>query len=437
MFLQSFHTFNTGLPRVSPHCCSKQTCLLAVSMTIFVCVYFLYTYIPNQEVIVGRNNSQCSDLQVNENCSGRGYVIAMNLWEQLTMGASNLIDLQCWAARHRLTVVEPLINRSQYVFTFNDSLTKNLLQFGDMYDREEWSRFSKHKHLLPMVARGEFMQEISRFNKDVILVEIVSRETPCTFKWPEGSGDIEQIHHLKILRSVCVQLHYDRVEDFDRAIFGGLLPHNSLVIFSEWKGMAYHNRLNIHLQCEARSYACRSTPSKRLLNDTENYAQRYLGGLENYNALMVRFEPSQMDRAKHREYIMNMIDTALHNWNKMVAKTSNPATFLAFDYGSFGSETFRTINYGGLSEQLEAFHQTIYNHSISFQDWEDTFRTVAGSSPSGYIALLQLQLVARAKCVTIIGHRSHFLEYASQTYSRYHPTGACKEIVGLRTSSVC
>ncbi len=397
-------------------------------MTTFVCVYFLYTYIPNQEVIVGRNNSQCSDLVVNE--AGRGYVIAMSLWEQLTMGASNLIDLQCWAARHRLTVVEPLISKSQYVFTFNDSLAKNLLQFGDMYDREEWSRFSKHKHLLPMVTRGEFMQEISCFNKDVILVEIVFPEASCTLNWPEEN-------HLKIVRSVCVRMHYDRVEDFDRAIFGGLPPHNSIVIFRLWKGMAFPNRLNIHLHCKARSYACRNRPSKRLLNDTENYAQRYLGGLENYNALIVRFEPSQMDRAKFREYIMNMIDTALYNWNKMVANTSNPVTFLAFDYGSFGSGTFKDFNYSGMSEQLEAFHQTIYNHSISFQDWEDTFRTVAGSSPSGYIALLQLQLVARAKCVTIIGYLSHFLEYASQTYSRYHPTGACKEIVGLRTSSLC
>ncbi len=81
-------------------------------------------------------------------------------------------------------------------------------------------------------------------------------------------------------------------------------------------------------------------------------------------------------------------------------------TFLTFDYGKFGSDSFKQWDYFGAEDLLLGFHRTIYESNMSFDEWEGSFGEVAHTDQS---AMLQLQIVSNAKCVILAGDNSNLL----------------------------
>ena len=343
----------------------------------------------------------------NGNFSGRGYVVAMNTHGQLVTGTSNLLDLQCWAARHNLIVVEPFLNHRHFLFTFINPYPVTFKQLGDVFDRECWQEYSKAKKLSLTVTRDEFIREVSHYDKNVILVQMnTSDKEPCIFHWQKELGSVEHFDHLRIARSVCVSRNQQSVNGFDRIVFGDTLPKNTLVVFSDWRGDA-----KMPLDCgDHRQYLCLSP---RVLKDAEAYTQEYLGGFGGYNAVF-----AQPEVKGDHSLLLDEMQIKLRDVKK---RTSLSRVFLAFGHEGHDPS----------SEEAEWFHQTVrYNGRLSFRDWEKSFEKISLTSNFGYNALMQVEIMAHARCIILVGHHTNLMQYTLSVYKKNHPKQMCIETVG-------
>ncbi len=242
------------------------------------------------------------------------------------------------------------------------------------------------------------------------------------------------------MKNVCISFAHSSFESFDKLIFGEFYtPHNVVVVFSEWRGFS-----NIYIPGAAefckkgRKYSCQKPPSARLLRDAELYADKY----PQYIAIAGRFEKPvasywELKPLKYKEAISERNAEATRKWVALKRNTSISSTFLGFDYGKFGSDTFRRHEYFGSQKILERFHQTVYNNSFSITEWEQSFEEVCQTDHIAYINLLQLQVSAHAKCIIFVGTRSNYHKVLNQEYLRHHPTNACVHAVGGVGSVFC
>ena len=363
--------------------------------------------------------------------SGNGYVIVLLFWEQQTMAAQNLLDLEVWAAMHDLKVVEPLIDNGRLTFTFNESHAIKTVKMGDMYDMNDWEMFAKRNGISSIVKRETFLNETSHFQKNVILVQIIYRKN-CTFARHNESGldsFMKGNEYLTEVRRQCISNNQPSVQAFSKLVFGEVSPRDSVVIIDEWRGFGA-GRVNFKSTLpynKVRTYVKQRVPSNRILKDAESYAHTHLGGFGNYIAIVGRFEkPVQkhwsIGLEKRQEVVRQCMKSALQIWNDMKRNTSTSTTFLTFDYGKFGSQTFRSMDYYGSEDDLRQFHHTIYGDTWSAEEWEQSFIDISHIEESSYYSLLQLVIAAHAKGITFVG-RSSFQTYLSTLYVKYHLTG--------------
>ena len=400
--------------------------------------------------LISTDESQAQNTTTNSlahNCdlekgSGPGYVVALHIFEQLTKATSNLLQLQCWAARYNLGVVMPTVIGSRFSFSFNKALPTVGMDMEQLFDVNQLREYTDKKGLAPLVPQQEFSHDISHHKRNAILVSMEygdRKEGPCSYKWDETElANIQKTAQLEVTRRVCIKMASitGSVDEFDKTIYGDLCPKDSVVIIDLWKGIAHHrnpDRVNIDLDCsDAETFSCDMALSPRLLKDAEDYAHKYLGtGLGEYNAIMARFE--RMNSIK--KDINKHVDQVIAKWKDMKKKTAT--TFLAFDYGTFGSDTFRSNNYYDSKVRLEDLHHIIYGGRLSFQEWEKSFSEISHTNHSGYIALLQLQLVAHAKCVVFASDKSSFVQHAFHLYEDIHPHNKCIETIGTFAIGSC
>jgi len=372
--------------------------------------------------------------------SKHGYVVGMFYWEQLTMASSNLLDLQCWAAKHKLVVVQPSLEviASYLKFTFDESLQKQMLHLSDIYNMTEWNLYSKRHNLAPLVSREVFLREIVHLEKEVILVEIhyedVRGDHECTFNWKIESEVLKQSNHLHVRRKVCLRNNIVDIKKFNHLVFGELLPENVIVFIREWRGIQYPPRAHINLPCESgRGEFLFSRPlSERIMTDADEYVKKYLGGFGQYNAVVGRFEKVDnywtLSVDKKKAKIKALVQEAVERLSKLNEKTNVSTTFLAYDYGKYGSRTFFLQKFYQSDDVLRQFQQDVYGGRMSYNDWENSFSDICHINHTGYMSLLQLVIASRAKCLLRVGW-SNFLDYVTRTYLRNHPTGACMECV--------
>ena len=372
--------------------------------------------------------------------SSPGYVVSLHFWEQLTMATQNLIDLQCWAAKHKLVVVQPLISETYTRFTFSDALSSSWLRMDDLYNMSDWKQFSARNGLAPLVDRDQFLELATEQEMKVILVHFNYKKlNECTFDWPDGFDKAVQfaLEHWHVVRNVCIIKPRipTSVENLNRQIYGSFYPpRNVIVVFNMWRGIG-GDRVPIPLSCSVgRKYMCQKKASDKLVWDTKAYAEKYLGGLGKYHAIVARFEKPVrslgIDKAQMQEAIRTQIRQVLAKWKATKRMTSLSSTFLSFDYGSFGSDTFQKKDYYGAKDILIQFHQTVYANNMSIAEWEDTSEVITHTRHTAYIAQLQLQLAAHARCLFIVGIDSNFHHSVQQTYKNYHPTKRCIQVIG-------
>ncbi len=374
-----------------------------------------------------------------------GYVVSLSLWEQLTMAARNLIQLQCWAGRLTLNVVEPSLNSTYFMFTFNQTRQNQLMRLDRLFDMEAWKRQSQEDGIAPLVPREEFERELSVYDKNVILVQMSYslQDGPsnlCSFNWSREISPGLLRYRMHVVRSVCVDGNQKTLADFDHIIFGNIPRENSVVIFNEWRAFG-PDRLVPKPSCaKAGSYACRKPLSHSIKMDAEIYAQRYLGGIGQYLAIMTRFERTvpkfwTLTKAGNKKHLQRNMENVLNTWVKLKEDHPHMITFLTFDYGKFGSDSFKQWDYFGAEDLLLGFHRTIYEGNLSLDEWESSFGEVAHTDQSAYIAMLQLQIVSNAKCVILAGDNSNFLMSAFNMYMEKHvdSNSACIQLINKKS----
>ena len=192
-----------------------------------------------------------------------GAVLSLYMYEQMGNGATNLMNLQCWAGSLNMQVVEPSIRESRlggdgvFYFTQDYKTTKT---FRDLFDFEQWDHYSNSRDYGPLISMETFLLKASR---NIIYVELMYGSS---VKCPQSVFDhvrsiFDNPHQIfkhltiesfpvsflssqgfRIVRNVCINLLQDErlrtQAEFNQLIFGDLFGNgNYTIIFDEWRAL--------------------------------------------------------------------------------------------------------------------------------------------------------------------------------------------------------
>ena len=345
--------------------------------------------------------------QPNPVFSGRSYVLGAIYYEQLLGGPRNIIQLQCWVHTlgGNLNAVEPSlqVNKSRFGFSFaNSSRHFTDIRLSDLFDMSTWHTLwqGSANGLAPIVSRTNFLNEIRLYQKNVILVQIqyLQPGSACTFSWNTTTlmRELEDYQYLRVKRRTCINFRRQlSVTNFKRKVFGDIGTENTVVIFSEWRGIG-PNRSPFPLPSCAKDVKYNGIrQSKQVLKDAEMYANKYLGGFGQYISVSARFERVDLGYwSQPRNSVKKAITESMKKIGKFKDKHSKSRVYLTYDYGKFGSDTFKHKNYYSASDLLTGFQHDVYEGRMSHDEYEQSFMTLSSRNP-GYIAMVQMAVSSR------------------------------------------
>ncbi len=390
-----------------------------------------------------------------------GYVLAVNYYEQQSMGSRNLLQLQCWAKSLGLSVVQPSMKDSVVLTPLSDKQQSKYLGFGDSFNLADWNRHTELFKYAPLVGMKTFLSQAPR---NVILVnfeyasvsliklrqragESIIHEgkeeqykNGCSSKWPKTS----QLLYLKskgfrIARTVCFNFYYGdqlTVEQFNSHLLGPLKADEVTVIMELWRGIGTAQRVLMYTDCRnAVPVQEHILPSDRLVQTAQMYIRRYLNDSP-YLAILGRLEMSMITIHKKVPVIPFCLQETLSEWEAFVKESDLQNTFVALDIGKYGTKGFRYKEGLQHEAEVDTFLKGVYGSTMTLRGWEGTFEAVSPSWDTGYIALLQKVIVTRAKCVLFVGGGA-FQRHALNLYRELHPDpqDQCLRVVEKCTSS--
>ena len=407
---------------------------------------------------VSQSNMQMSKLELP---TTKGYVLAVNYYEQQSMGSRNLFQLQCWAGQLGLAVVKPVMKDSFLLTPLDQRQQQNLLKFEDSFDLEEWSRQTSISQFAPLVEWSDFLSKAPR---DVILVTynypsvsvLKTRQKAgepvlqdhvgdryklgCSSKWPTSS----QLAFLgsngfRVVRTVCFNFYLGdqlTMDEFNAHLLGEYHANNVTIIMDLWRGLGTGQRVLIKDACSS-TYPIneRIKLSSQLLSDASRYTEANLGG-QPLIAVMGRLEMTLLTVHKKEPVLPFCLKEIVSELNLFKKDVGINTTFLSIDIGRYGSKKWRTSMDSDLKRDFSSFVQNIYGASTSVSSWEKTFEDIAVTRDAGYIGLLQKVIVIQAKCVLFVGGGA-FQRHALHLYRQLHPRmeEQCLRVVSSCTSS--
>ena len=377
--------------------------------------------------------------------SGRGYVVALGFWEQLMGASKNLFHLQCWANTlgSGVSVVQPflLTDRTGLGLSFaSDSTAVSKLGLDTLYNTTTWTQqWTEADLLAPLVSREDLISEISQFEKSVILVEVKylshSQHTKCNFTWDAKDvvKDLKQYQNLRVARNVCINLQREiSPNTFSSLVCGDLAPHNSLVIFKEWRGLG-PRRIYIHLpSCHKPANYHHFQLNNQVQRDAESYVDTHLGGVGQFISISARFEKmsrkyASMTVAQRQREIAVLIPQALSEVRELQRIHNVKKVHLAYDYGQFGSGSFKLHNYYSSEDMLIKFQNDVYNGTVLFTEYEESYRALSSTNPA-HVALVQMAVSSMGKCLVQIGW-GHIADLTKELFMRTHQNPYCIKCV--------
>ena len=352
-----------------------------------------------------------------------GFLMSLDYSDQLTAGGANLFCLQCLASAmdHRLEVVEPFIVNSTFGVPLEisnpaveSSLINSAVRLRDVYDLEKWVSYSKEKHFAPLASWERFLDVAPR---SAVLVQHAWGECSLT-QLEEKCSPLFQLIKFNVIRKVCLYFKSTGVLNlgqYKRKIYGTLDPANVTVIFNKWMGIGpYIEKFTVSIRGSScgRAYELfykHVTPSNRLKSDAARYVSRYLSKARGnlYIAVMVRTE-MVINKAANRDNLPRLIsqcvDNVVQKWMYVKKHSGLNATFVALDYGRFGSKGFyihTVMNQTQLKGKLQQMLRSLEQGGL--QEWEQRFGEVTSSQNPGYVATLQKTIASNAQCLITAG----------------------------------
>ena len=389
--------------------------------------------------------------------SYRGYVLAGDYWEQQSSACRNLQNLQCWAAKLDLYVVEPFMANSQLKTPFANMVGSKLL-FSDLFDLQSWNRASVKLGRKGLVEWENFVEnapreviyvhfkfsnwnDIRKVKKEVLLNP--SKYPPkgerhkvgCDMSFPFKPYETKFVadHNFTVVRSVCFNFEYGdfvSLKDFQMQLYGAYSPQEVTVYFRQWRGLGMHPRVAVeHIGCTNDGLQEVMEPSQQMKAAAEWYIEEHLGEGD-FIAIMARIEKSKISLKSRSDSVSFCFSKTVKQWQRLRNKTNIQSTFLASDAGKYGSNSFKTTgDDSDLTTEFHKFFKQIYGTKTTVGKWEKTFEGKDGITDSGYIALLQKLVATRSKCVLFVGGGA-FQKHALHMYRQLHSgKQECIEVV--------
>ena len=401
----------------------------------------VYFRIPGSMLSIGKQptDSTQSNTTINKPLpqSNNSYVVALSIWEQ-TIGASvNVMQLQCWTKTlgPHFSLVEPhfKVHASRLGFSFGSTRYTDI-RLSSVYDMESWYKLWPERglgELAPFVSKEKFIDEITKFEMKVVSVEFQYPGEECKQSWntSEDLKDLKHYRNLNVTRTVCVKVG-KKPSNVKSMIFGDDGDHNSTVlILHNWRGIRANYNFTDLPTCSNREHFVHLEPSKQVLEDAESYASKHFGGFEKYISVSARFE---MITSKFRNMSQNQmysqIQTVINDSYEVIyelrEKYSLNTTYLSFDFGCWGSDTFKGAKYYGSSELLTKFQKVVYRGRMSLREYEQSFTTLKYQHPA-YVAMVQMVLVSRGKCLLRIGTIGKSSAYVVSLFKKFHEEPYC------------
>ena len=371
--------------------------------------------------------------------SDQGYIVVLEMWEQLMGGSQNFQQLMCWAkCLQGVTAVEPSTgfhsNSSSWGFSFGN----RSINFPMLSDVFNMSSYEKHYHvrwgaLSTVTSQEKFIWGIKNFQMNAILVQLEygrSSQKRCNFTWniSDLMNDLDPYPLLKITRKVCINVNPIKSGELKDLVLGDNEVQNAVIIMRDWRGIG-PGRVNI------KSTVCSTVPrygllrpSAQVLEDAETYADKYLGGFGQYISVTARFEKVpkfyyKISQEEKRQAVLLAINNAMLKVDSLKEMGHVDRVYLSYDYGKFGSRTFKNKYFYNASEVLVKFQQDLYDGSMSYDDYENSFMTLKWQNP-GYIAMVQMTISSKGKCLLQIGP-GHCIEFVASLFKAFHPSSSC------------
>ena len=391
---------------------------------------------------------------------GSGFVLSLLFYEQIGNGASNVMNLQCWAGPLQMAVVEPFVRETresgdQVFFLDLFDSSNSPPRYRDLFDIHQWNQYSKKHGFAPLASMEDFLTKASRA---IILVTIIYSGSSQCPKQREVSQDtlIHFEHHgFKVVNKVCINLlHEGRLRtrrEFNELVFGDSLgKSNFTVVFDEWRGIrneseregkiewvdvnsewhrilikdspccydslalqpyhvtwAYLEEKNIeHTKQPVDTAVLKGSklgliPSKQVLANVDAFRDRHFEN-KPYLAVKARMEKYEItDKTLHAKCVKKIASFKQYALDEYKLTQ----TFFASDVGKYGSNSWSWPQGNpGLSEEL---YRDIINVLGTSSDQEDAisreFEAVTHSTGRVSIAWTQGTTVAEARCIIFLG----------------------------------
>ena len=365
----------------------------------------------------------------------RGFVLALRFWEQQTQAMQTLVHLQCLADHMGLSTVEPFLYKSFLGFPLPNITTGNNLHLSDLIDIDIWNKETTTKfNLLPLSSWSDFLKYASR---NVILVCMRHRNPPhvaqpkpgynyrigcpsmCFHKLSTRIASLNSTHPFRVVHEACVNFVDYGGAVSEKSLFENILGKKYVqdvtVVMNEFRGFFGLYRAPILSNCGLELYKPNLTivPSIRIQNDAKRYIAEVFHG-EPYIAILVRVERVVL----HLEHNMTECNSVLKSLLQTLSKQCNTKNyFLAMDVGKFGS---RGSIINNLTRYGHAVLNTVYEHRVSFMEWEAKFELYTSTVEEAYVANLQRAIAAESQCLIMFG-AGGFQGKARDFYERSHP----------------
>ena len=355
----------------------------------------------------------------------------------------NILSYQCMASKlsPKLIVVEPFVlPTAKYgaVLEVDDRESfdrENNVKLRDIYDIEAWNNVSDRYHYNRLGPWESFIADAPR---DLILIENVWWHDCNLSALIEKFTGFFKTFNFRIVKTACLNLTKSgamNAGQFKDVVYGEYAPEKVTVIIDRLPGIGGEGPFSTAVEVQScskdnyQSVIITDMPSsKRIKHDAEEYIKRYFGGKKDFISLMIRFE-HRLTAAKTDKLavVKSILHEVRQNWIVVKDRQHLNATFLAFDVGKYGSAGFNLLNFfgpmGEVLEEMRKFFDSLYNGSISYSEWEDSFVEVSGvksgSGVAGYVAILQKEIASQGRCIILIGGGS-FQESAGHLHQLHH-----------------
>ena len=402
----------------------KGFCSLVVVVVVVV-VVFLYR--------VGTANNRRSNGKTRtaiRRADDSGYFLAFKFYEQQTQAMLSLEQMQCLGSAYGLRIVEPFVVGSMFSFPLKG---RSNLQWklSDLIDIDMWNSNSSRLGLYPLVGWEEFLHNAP---KDVVLGCIKYRNPNnlknvpkaganfrlgCPDDCYDGYTDSLSDYGFRIVHKSCSNLRgfagAVTADDFMENLLGPYFKHpeSVTVVLNEFRGFFGLYRMEVLSECGISHHKRKITvrPSTKVIFDVDLYVNEVLKG-NTFAAILIRVERLVL----HLHQKINDCGIRLDHTLQQLSKNQSISThFVGMDVGRFGSKgaQFNKFLYSG-----QTLFKVIFKNTWSWNEWENSFDHLVNES--AYVANFQRSMVARAKCLVLVGGGG-FQQQALSYYKMFHP----------------